>query len=154
MLLFPADVLRPRRVDEHYEGEAAAARVLGWPVALIDHDAVAAVHERRAVPSRPRTAWLVPGAGRVHPGVEWTVGADREGFDAARSRLGPGPAVLRDYSKSMKHAWHEATYIPELADADAAWAVARRMLELRGDDLTGGFVLRRFKPFTGPEARS
>jgi hypothetical protein len=40
MLLLPADVLRPRRVDEHFAGEAQAARALGWPVALVDHDAL------------------------------------------------------------------------------------------------------------------
>jgi hypothetical protein len=40
MLLFPADVLRPRRVDEHFAGEAHAARALGWSIALVDHDAL------------------------------------------------------------------------------------------------------------------
>jgi hypothetical protein len=51
----------------------------------------------------------------------------------------------------MKHYWHEATYIPDLADAAAAWTVAKRMVELRGEDFTGGFVLRRYEPFTGTE---
>ena len=84
----------------------------------------------------------------------WTVGTDRGEFDAARARLGTGPAVLRDYSKSMKHYWHEAAYIPDLSDAAASWAVARRFIELREDELVGGFVLRRFEQFTGAEART
>ncbi|MBM2623807.1 ATP-grasp domain-containing protein [Actinoplanes sp. LDG1-06] len=84
----------------------------------------------------------------------WTSGAHRDAFDKARSALGRGPAVIRDYTKSMKHYWHEAAYIPELTDADAAWKVARRLHELRGDDFTGGFVLRRFEEFTGAEART
>jgi hypothetical protein len=62
--------------------------------------------------------------------------------------------VLRDYVKSMKHYWHEAAYIPDAADHAAAWQVAARFLELRDDDFTGGFVLRRFEKFTSAEART
>ncbi|MFI7648802.1 hypothetical protein ACIBTZ_22370 [Micromonospora sp. NPDC049460] len=39
MLLVPADVLRPRRPDEHFADEAEAARQAGIDVAVIDHDA-------------------------------------------------------------------------------------------------------------------
>ncbi|MBU2663639.1 ATP-grasp domain-containing protein [Actinoplanes bogorensis] len=84
----------------------------------------------------------------------WTIGDDRDAFDQARAALGEGAAVLRDYTKSMKHYWHEAAYIPDLTDGAAAWRVAERMRELRDDDFTGGFVLRRFEPFTGAEART
>ena len=41
LLLVPADPLRPRRADEHFAAEAAAARDAGITVALIDHDALA-----------------------------------------------------------------------------------------------------------------
>jgi hypothetical protein len=51
--------------------------------------------------------------------------------------------VLRDYVKSMKHYWHEAAYIPDTVGHAAAWKVAARFRELRGDEFTGGFVLRR-----------
>lgn len=88
------------------------------------------------------------------PESAWTEGFDRARFDQARERLRGGPAVLRDYTKSMKHHWHEAAYIPDLADAEAAWAIARRFTELRDDDATGGFVLRRFEPFTSTEVRT
>jgi hypothetical protein len=197
MLLFPADVVRPRRVDEHFADEAEAARVLGWPVALINHDAVANLKDVTAAVARVPEGgvaiyrgWMLsshayaglaaalsargtrlstdaeqyrcghelPGwyeaLSEFTPASVWSAGTDRDGFAAAASALGPGPAVVRDYSKSMKHYWHEATYIPDLADAAGAWAVGRRMLELRADDFTGGFVLRRFEPFTGPEART
>jgi hypothetical protein len=40
LLLVPADPLRPRRADEHFAAEAAAARDAGHDVALIDHDAL------------------------------------------------------------------------------------------------------------------
>jgi hypothetical protein len=197
MLLFPADVLRPRRVDEHFAAEAEAARAQGRQVAVVDHDALAAGGDVRDAVARvpvdltavyrgwmltaPRYAGFaaaldergvrlnttaeqyrrgheLPGwytaLSAFTPASVWTTGTGRAGFDAARSELGAGPAVLRDYTKSMKHYWHEAAYIPDLADPAAAWRVARRMVELRGDDLTGGFVLRRFETFTGAEART
>jgi hypothetical protein len=41
LLLVPADPLRPRRADEHFAAEAAAARDAGHDVGRIDHDALA-----------------------------------------------------------------------------------------------------------------
>jgi hypothetical protein len=62
--------------------------------------------------------------------------------------------VLRDYVKSMKHYWDQACYIPDTAHRAAAWTVAARFRELRGDDFTGGFVLRRYEQLTTAEART
>lgn len=90
----------------------------------------------------------------VTPASVWTSGDDIEVFDEQRRQLGAGAGVLRDYSKSMKHHWHEAAYIPDLTDGEAARAVARRFRELRDDDFVGGFVLRRFERFTGAEVRT
>lgn len=197
MLLFPADPLRPRRPDDHFAAEAAAARAAGVPVALVDHDllasgqdparAVAAVPtcgvavyrgwmlradryadlavalaardvRLKTTPEQYRRAHELPGwyesLRSVTPDSAWTTGADRPAFDTARQALGGGPAVLRDWSKSAKHHWHEAAFIPDLADGDAAWRVATRLRELREDDFTGGFVLRRFERFTGAEVRT
>jgi hypothetical protein len=197
MVLVPCDVLRPRRVDEHFAAEARAAADAGMDVAVVDHDALAggrdvqravarvsgggeavyrgwmlrseryaafaeALAERgvtlRTSAAQYRRAHELPGwypsLTALTPRSVWTVGTARADFDRARVELGPGPAVLRDYTKSMKHHWHEAAYIPDLADADAAWAVAARFAELRDDDLVGGFVLRRFERFTGAEART
>jgi hypothetical protein len=91
-----------------------------------------------------------PGA-RSFAWAEWTQGDGEPGFRLACERLGPGPAVLRDYVKSMKHYWHEAAYIPDLADAASAWKVAARFRELREDEFARGFVLRRFERFTSAE---
>jgi ATP-grasp domain, R2K clade family 3 len=90
----------------------------------------------------------------VTPESVWTAGFERAAFDEVRRGLGEGRAVLRDYTKSMKHHWHEAAYIPELGDAEAAWAVASRFRELRDDECAGGFVLRRFEEFTSTEVRT
>jgi hypothetical protein len=93
----------------------------------------------------------VPRAGAGHPAAVWTAGDGEQEFRTACARLGPGPAVLSDYVKSMKHYWHEAAYIPDDA---AAWKVAARFRELRGDEFADGFVLRRFEQFTSGEART
>jgi hypothetical protein len=122
----------------------------------------AALHTRgttlRTSPDQYRRAHELPGwyaaLAEFTPQSAWTEGDSREQFDAARVSLGGGAAVLRDYTKSMKHYWHEAAYIPDLRDADAAWAIATRFLQLRGDSFAGGLVLRRFEQFDGAEART
>lgn len=40
MLLIPCDPVHPRKPDDHFAEEAAAARELGIRIALIDHDAL------------------------------------------------------------------------------------------------------------------
>ncbi|MEU8183492.1 ATP-grasp domain-containing protein [Micromonospora sp. NPDC049044] len=94
------------------------------------------------------------GLAPVTPTSAWTTSAERTAFDQARIRLGSGAAVLRDYTKSMKHHWHEAAFIPDLTDPSPAWRVASRFRELRADDFTGGFVLRTFERFTTAEYRT
>ncbi|WP_431906885.1 ATP-grasp domain-containing protein [Micromonospora carbonacea] len=95
-----------------------------------------------------------PSLAPVTPTSTWSTGADRTAFDQARTRLGTGPAVLRDYTKSMKHHWNEAAFIPDLDDSAAAWRIATRFLGLRADDFTGGFVLRAFENLTTAEVRT
>ncbi|MFT7841658.1 ATP-grasp domain-containing protein [Saccharothrix sp. BKS2] len=147
-----------RRVPEG----AGVAAYRGWMLSSERYAAFAEALRRRGVepwtgPEQYRRAHELPGwyhdlAG-VTPRSAWTSGDDRAGFDRARDELGPGPAVLRDYTKSMKHHWDEAAFIPDLADADAAWAVASRFRELR-EDVVGGFVLRRFEHFASAEVRT
>jgi hypothetical protein len=112
----------------------------------------------RTSPEQYRRAHELPGwytdLQDVTPRSVWTTGAGRDDFARACRDLGPGPAVLRDYTKSMKHYWHEAMFIPDLADAEAAWAVAERFLQLRDDDFTGGFVVRSFESFGPAEVRT
>jgi hypothetical protein len=198
LLLVPSDPLRPRRADEHFAPEAAAARDAGRDVALIDHDALAerdgAERAAARVPDGGGAAvyrgWMLtsgrytaladalaaksvtlrtsaeqyrqahelpgwyPALAQVTPAAAWTAGDAEQQFRTACVHLGPGPAVLRDYVKSMKHYWHEAAYIPDTADHPAAWKVAARFRELREDEFTGGFVLRRYEQFTSAEART
>jgi hypothetical protein len=193
LLLVPSDPLRPRRPDEHFAAEAAAAESF----AVVDHDALAAGRDPAAAVARVPASgdavyrgWMLsadayaamaaaltardvklrtsagqyrqahelpgwyPQVADVTPATVWTTGDDRDGFAQACASLGAGPGVLRDYTKSMKHYWDEAAYLPEVADGEAAWRVASRMRSLRGEDFAGGFVLRRFETFTGAEART
>lgn len=84
----------------------------------------------------------------------WTETPSTEEFVARCRQLGTGPAVIKDFVKSMKHYWAEACFVPAVEDTDSAVAVARRFLDLRADDLVGGLVIRRFEEFAGPEVRT
>src|SRR2546421_6166277 len=112
----------------------------------------------RTSPDQYRRAHELPGwyaaLADVTPSTVWTRGDGRDDFTRACADLGSGPAVLRDYTKSMKHYWHEAAFIPEVADTAGAWTVASRFRQLRGDDFTGGFVLRRLQQFVSAQART
>jgi hypothetical protein len=67
----------------------------------------------------------------VTPQSAWTEGDHQADLMLACAELGPGPAVLRDYVKSMKHYGDEAAFIPDIADTAAAWKIASRFRELR-----------------------
>lgn len=136
----------------------------GWMVRAEQYEALAgALAARgtalRTTPAQYQRAHELPGWYRAFAGLTpdsaWTSGDDRAAFDKARAELGAsGAAVVRDYVKSMKHYWQTAMYIPDLADAGAAWQVASRFRTLREEEYTGGFVLRRFEPFASGEART
>lgn len=90
----------------------------------------------------------------VTPRSVWTEGTASVDVDRARTELCSGPAVLRDYTKPMKHYWSEAAFIPDVADAGTVRRVVARFLELREDSFVGGVVLRRYETFTSAEART
>ncbi|MFJ6194676.1 ATP-grasp domain-containing protein [Micromonospora sp. NPDC092111] len=144
----------PAAADAVYRGwMLSAAAYAGFAEALRARDVVL-----RTGVAQYRRAHELPGwydaAAAITPESRWTVGAARADFDRARAELGTGPAVLRDWTKSAKHHWAEACFVPDLADADAAWRVATRLRELRDDDFTGGFVLRRFERLDAAEVRT
>ena len=170
LVLLPSHPLYPRRPDEHFAPEYEAARALGFDVALFDHDTLAVREQAEpallrswmltaeayarlaqrtpllTTPAQYRRAHELPGwydAFRdLTPASVW--GSDLTGLPA-------GPGIVKDYVKSLKHAWDEACFVPDVREPEA---VIARFRELRGEDLQGGVVLRAFESFAGPEARS
>ncbi len=61
--------------------------------------------------------------------------------------FGDGPVIVKDFVKSRKHEWLTACFIPSASDTEAVERVTRRFMELQGDDLNGGLVLREFVEF-------
>lgn len=78
------------------------------------------------------------------PESTWYPDGDGWSPDGVLKRLGEGPLVVKDYVKSAKHNWHEACFIP---DSGSLCPVTSKFLELRGEDLEGGLVFRRFLNF-------
>lgn len=66
---------------------------------------------------------------------------------AIAAGLPAGPGIVKDFVKSRKHDWDQACYLPDLADSAAVHRVVSRFVELQGDTLAGGIVLRAFEPF-------
>jgi hypothetical protein len=135
----------------------------GWMLRSEQYSAFAGALAGRGVTLRTgaadyRRAHELPGwyaaLASVTPESVWTEGDAQEDFGAACAELGGGAAVLRDYVKSMKHYWDEAAFIPDVADRAGAWKVASRFRELRDEEFTGGFVLRRFEDFGPAEVRT
>ncbi|MFD6275335.1 ATP-grasp domain-containing protein [Streptomyces sp. NPDC060209] len=94
----------------------------------------------------PRSVWRSLPAGEVQP--------DPGVWSGLAGALGSGPGIVKDFVKSRKHEWHEACFVPELRDTDRLATVVGRFLELQGDFLAGGVVLRAYEPFVpGGEAR-
>ena len=67
LFLLPGDPLRPRRTDPHFAAEAAAAQAAGAATAVLDHEALLAADDERAVARVPRDAgplwyrgWMLP----------------------------------------------------------------------------------------------
>jgi ATP-grasp domain-containing protein len=166
LLLVPRDPLAPRRADPHFADEAAAVRGVpadgdavyrGWMLRSERYAAMAGALARRGTTLRTsaaqyRTAHELPGCYAALEGL--TPESRWAPEDPDSSWLGGGAAVLRDSTESLERSWGEACFVPDTSDAAAARRVADRFLELRGDDLVGGVVVRRFERFTGAEART
>ncbi|GAA1752423.1 ATP-grasp domain-containing protein [Luedemannella helvata] len=139
----------------------------GWMIPTARYGELCAALAARGVPMNVpvddyRAAHELPGWHGAFAGLTpesvWTPWRPREVPDpgtVARlvAPLGGGPAVVKDYVKSRKYEWDEACYVPDLSDVAAATRVVARMVELQGDDLAGGIVVRRFERLARAEAR-
>ncbi|MFG2229418.1 ATP-grasp domain-containing protein [Streptomyces sp. NPDC048723] len=157
------------------EAERAVARVpdgtgavwyRGWMIPADRYAALDAALRRRGgelvvTPEAYRRAHELPGWYETFAGLTPVSGwlpaepgavPDPEGLAALAAGLPPGAAVVKDYVKSRKHEWDEACYVPDLADPAALQRVVARFVELQGEFLVGGVVVRAFEHFVTPEA--
>jgi hypothetical protein len=159
------DALEAGRAEEAVRQVPADASVVyrGWMVTAAQYAALEEALASRGAALRTtaaayRRAHELPGwydALRTFtPLSAWTAGDDLDAFDQSCAQLVSGPAVLRDYTKSLKHHWAEAALLPEVADRASARRVAARFRELRDNAFSGGYVVRRFEPFVGAETRT
>jgi len=114
--LFEAIEARDETMVVHPEEMAAASLAPLWIPALADHTA----------PSR------------------WTDDEDVRAAWELALELGPPPWIVKDHVKSAKEEWHRACFVPEAASFDDFRAICERLVELRGDRFTGGFVVRKY----------
>ena len=106
-----------------------------------------ALRQPRPVSASPRTSVGPCLAGLTQH--RWTVGAAGS-LQPSRLRLADRPYCATSQVDETPLAW--GGLHPDLSDADAAWAMAAG--EMREDEFTGGYVLRQFETFTGPEVRT
>jgi ATP-grasp domain, R2K clade family 3 len=172
--LIDHDALSRGEADRAVERVASgfgAAWYRGWMVPADEYAALARALERRGAnlmigPGRYRAAHELPGwyssFAAVTPASAWrpwSAGADGEPpedrvLTSLAAELRPGPGIVKDYVKSRKHEWDEACFIPDLSDAAAVARIVRRFVELQGEFLAGGIVLREFEPFVNPRSAS
>ncbi len=135
----------------------------GWMIPGDAYAALAAALDARGVtlltsPEHYRRAHELPGwyatfAAATPPSV-WSVGVPGD-LAALVAPLPPGPGIVKDYVKSRKHEWHEACYLPDLADRAAVQTVVDTFVERQAESLAGGIVVRAYEDFdTGGEARA
>jgi hypothetical protein len=70
-----------------------------------------------------------------------------EGLHKKLAVFGSKPLILKDYVKSRKHEWDEACYIASASNRENVEKIAKRFLELQGEDLNDGLVFREFVEF-------
>jgi hypothetical protein len=132
---------------EHYRALARALEQRGVEL-LVAAERYRAAHELPGwyaafADVTPVSVWRAGGAGRM-PSADELV--------SLVGGLRPGPGVVKDYVKSRKYEWDEACFIPDVSDTAAVARVVRRFVELQGEFLAGGVVLREFESFVAPQS--
>lgn len=67
--------------------------------------------------------------------------------------LNKGPVVVRDYVTARRREWDDACFVPDVTDTGRLHAVVSRFVELQGDLLAGGVVVREYETYEDGEAR-
>ena len=93
----------------------------------------------------PRSVWTA-----WRPGIA----PDADRVAELVAPLCDGAAVVKDFVKSRKHEWDKACFIPDLTDIAATTEVIARMVDLQGEDLNGGVVVREFERYRQADGRT
>ncbi len=148
-------------------GDLGVAWYRGWMVTTVEYaalaSALAAKNIALAVPpdgyqkAHELPGWYETFAG-VTPASVWLPLSPGEVPDEGRlaelvRSLCSGPVIVKDYVKSRKHEWHEACFVPDVSDVGRLHSIVSRFVDLQGDSLSGGIVVREFEAFQGGEAR-
>jgi len=117
IVLVPADALRPRRPDEHFAAEAAAAAAVGATVALVDHDALTEPGGAQRAVARVGAGT----AGAVYRG--WMLSASQ--YAAFAEALAERKVTLRTSAAQYRKAHELPGWYPALAGVtpESAWTV-------------------------------
>lgn len=140
-------------------------RYRGWMVSADQYAALSGALAARgaqllSTPEQYRTAHELPGWYRhfadLTPASGWCPAVPgqpptAEQLTALARALPPGPGIVKDYVKSRKHEWHEACFVPDLADPAGPARVVHRFVELQDEFLAGGIVLRAYEEFVRPQ---
>lgn len=107
-------------------GAAGRAVYRGWMVRPAEYASLAEALAPRDVafrthPDAYERAHLLPGwyslFAELTSRTAVVRGPGLDGFEDALAAVGPGPAVLKDHVKSMKHYWAEAMFLPDAPTA-------------------------------------
>ncbi|MEO0403273.1 MAG: ATP-grasp domain-containing protein [Bacteroidota bacterium] len=80
----------------------------------------------------------------VTPKSVWTKDLTESSLQQLSSSIDSTSFIVKDFVKSEKHHWEEACFIPDSNDLENAMKVINRFIELRGEYLNAGIVLREF----------
>lgn len=64
--------------------------------------------------------------------------------ERAAEVFGESPVIIKDYVKSEKHDWDDACYVSNASDRAQLMQKIQKLIELRGDELNEGIVVRKF----------
>lgn len=88
-----------------------------------------------------------PAVSDLTPAAIWTESDDAaEAWELAVNAFGPPPWIIKDHVKSRKQYWLEACFIAADADFASFKQSCATMVEQRGEEFTGGLVVRPFVP--------
>ncbi|MEU4599891.1 ATP-grasp domain-containing protein [Nocardia sp. NPDC023988] len=87
----------------------------------------------------PRSVWSATGPGEI---------PDESALAQLVAPLRDGAGIVKDYVKSRKHEWDTACFIPDLRDSENLRRVVEKFVELQGEFLAGGLVVREFEDFS------